>query len=75
MSDCTIRLATRADAEDINSIQNHYVINSTATFLTDPLTLEQRLTWLENRSQAHPVVLAQADGLVVGWGSLVDRNN
>lgn len=70
MSHCAIRLAIRADAEDINGIQNHYVVHSTATFLTDPLTLEQRLAWLENRSQAHPVVVAQADGLVAGWGSL-----
>jgi phosphinothricin acetyltransferase len=70
MSDCSIRLATRADAEDINGIQNHYVVHSTATFLTDPLTLEQRLAWLENRSQAHPVIVAQVDDSVVGWGSL-----
>jgi phosphinothricin acetyltransferase len=70
MSDCSIRLATRADAGDINGIQNHYVVRSTATFLTDPLTLEQRLAWLDNRSQAHPVVVAQSDDSVVGWGSL-----
>ncbi|OGA44955.1 MAG: hypothetical protein A3F74_16935 [Betaproteobacteria bacterium RIFCSPLOWO2_12_FULL_62_58] len=70
MSALSIRLATRADAEAINNIQNYYVVHSTATFLTEPLTLEQRLTWLESRSQAHPVVVAQADGLVVGWGSL-----
>jgi phosphinothricin acetyltransferase len=70
MTDCSIRPATRADAEEINDIQNHYVVRSTATFLTEPLTLEQRLTWLENRSQAHPVVVARADDSVVGWGSL-----
>ncbi|HLF38509.1 MAG TPA: GNAT family N-acetyltransferase [Burkholderiales bacterium] len=70
MSDCSIRLATRANAEDINGIQNHYVVHSTATFLTDPLTLEQRLSWLENRSQAHPVIVAQADDSIIGWGSL-----
>jgi phosphinothricin acetyltransferase len=70
MSHCSIRLATRADAGDINGIQNHYVVHSTATFLTDPLTLEQRLAWLESRSQAHPVIVAEAEGSVVGWGSL-----
>jgi len=70
MSACSIRLAGRADAEAINRIQNHYVVHSTATFLTEPLTPQQRLTWLENRSQVHPVVVAQAEGLVVGWGSL-----
>ncbi len=70
MSACSIRLATRADAEAINGIQNHYVVHSTATFLTEPLTLEQRLAWLEGRSPAHPVIIAQAAGAVVGWGSL-----
>lgn len=70
MSACSIRLATRADAEAINDIQNHYVAHSTATFLTEPLTLEQRLAWLEGRSPAHPVTVAQRDGSVVGWGAL-----
>ena len=70
MSACSIRLATRADAEDINNIQNHYVVHSTATFLTDPVTPAQRLAWFENRSQSHPVIVAQADGSIAGWGSL-----
>ena len=61
MSACSIRLAIRDDAEVINGIQNHYVVHSTATFLTEPLTLEQRLAWLDGRSQAHPVTVAQAD--------------
>lgn len=70
MSTCAVRLADRGDAEAINAIQNHYIVNSTATFLTEPLTLEQRLAWLENRSPAHPVIVAQAEGAVAGWGSL-----
>ena len=70
MSVCSIRPAVRADAEAINDIQNHYVVHSTATFLTEPLTLEQRLAWLENRSHVYPVIVAQADDAVVGWGSL-----
>jgi len=70
MSPCSIRPATRDDAETINDIQNHYVASSTATFLTEPVALEQRLTWLEGRSLAHPVIVAQAAGSVVGWGSL-----
>ena len=70
MSACSIRLATRDDAGAINDIQNHYVVRSTATFLTEPLTLEQRLAWLDGRSQAHPVIVAQSAGAVVGWGSL-----
>ncbi len=70
MTQCSIRLATPGDAEIINDIQNHYVLSSTATFHTEPLTLEERLAWLENRSSAHPVTVAQADGGIAGWGAL-----
>ena len=34
------------------------------------MTLEQRLVWLDGRSQTHPVIVAEAAGSVVGWGSL-----
>src|SRR5688572_2813595 len=70
MSACTIRLAAREDAEAINSIQNYYVERSTATFLTEPLTLDERLAWLDEHSTAHPVTVAAADGSIVGWGAL-----
>lgn len=70
MNGCEIRLATRADALAINEIQNYYVVHSTATFLTEPVTLEQRLVWLEGRSPVHPVTVAQMDGTTIGWGAL-----
>ena len=70
MSTFSIRSATRDNAEAINGIQNHYIVHSTATFLTEPLTLEQRLAWFDNRSPSHPVIVAQAGGPVVGWASL-----
>ena len=65
-----IRTATAADAEAINSIQNHYIVHSTATFLTEPVTVTRRLAWLEERMPAHPVTVAHANGDVVGWGAL-----
>lgn len=70
MSRCSIRLATRGDAGIINDIQNHYVVSSTATFHTEPLTLDERLDWLDNRISNHPVTVAEAEGRVVGWGAL-----
>ena len=70
MSACPIRLATRADADAINSIQNYYVERSTATFLTEPLTIEERLAWLDEHSSVHPVTVALANGSIVGWGAL-----
>ena len=75
MGDCNIRLATRADAGAINGIQNHYVVGSTATFHTEPLTLVERLAWLGNRTSDHPVTVAESDRRIVGWGALeVFRN-
>jgi phosphinothricin acetyltransferase len=70
MGTCSIRPALRADAEAVNDIQNHYVVHSTATFLTEPFTLAQRLAWLEGRAPAHPVVVAEAEGRIVGWSAL-----
>jgi len=70
VSGCSIRAAARDDAQAINAIQNHYVVHSTATFLTEPLTLEQRLAWLDGRSAVHPVIVAEDGRKVVGWGSL-----
>jgi L-amino acid N-acyltransferase YncA len=70
MSSCEIRLAGRADAESINDIQNYYVVHSTATFQTEPVSLEQRVTWLEARLPVHPVTVAEIDGRTVGWGAL-----
>jgi phosphinothricin acetyltransferase len=70
MSACRIRLAARGDAAAINDIQNYYVLNSTATFLTEPVSLAQRLNWLENRLPVHPVTVAEVDGSTIGWGAL-----
>jgi len=65
-----LREASRADCAAINDILNHYVVSSTATFLTEPLTLEDRLEWFDGRDAAHPVVVAERDGRVVGWAAL-----
>lgn len=65
-----VRLAVAADAAAINDILNYYVIHSTATFITVPQTIEERLAWLRDRQEIHPVIVAELDGLVAGWASL-----
>ena len=70
MSACTVRSATREDAAAINAIQNYYVERSTATFLTEPLTLEERLAWFDEHKDAHPVTVATSGAGIVGWGAL-----
>jgi L-amino acid N-acyltransferase len=63
-------MATRGDAAAINDIQNYYVVGSTITFLTKPVTLSERLAWFERHSEAHPITVALAEDTIVGWGSL-----
>ena len=66
-----IRLATAADLPAISDIYNHYVLNCTCTYQTDPETLEARRAWFEEHSaDRYPVIVAEIDGRVVGWGSL-----
>jgi phosphinothricin acetyltransferase len=66
----TLRLGSVADADAINEIYNHYVLNATSTYQTEPSTREERLAWFEAHGPLHPVTIAEIDGQIVGWGSL-----
>ena len=65
-----IRDAQAADAAAIARIYNQAVLDSTATFDIEPKTTEDRLRWLAEHDGSHPVIVAERDGEVVGWGSL-----
>ncbi|MFL5321664.1 MAG: GNAT family N-acetyltransferase [Myxococcaceae bacterium] len=67
----TIRPASLADAQLINDIYNPYVHSSTCTLQLEPTTLEERQAWMRNLSPKHPVIIAEENGVAVGWGSLV----
>ncbi len=64
------RVATRADAEAINAIYNHYVRSSAATFQAEDETKEEREAELRSRPEELPLVVLEIDGEVVGWGAL-----
>lgn len=69
--DVEVRIATEADVPAIREIYNYEVLNGTATFDTEPRTLEDRLAWFrEAQRPPHVVLAAEIDGAVVGWGSL-----
>ena len=59
-----------SDAGAIADIYNHYVLNSLATFDTQPKSLEEREWWLQDRDPRHPVIVAEQNGAVVGWAAL-----
>jgi phosphinothricin acetyltransferase len=66
-----VRLATEADVPTIREIYNYEVRHGTATFDTEPKTLEDRLAWFrEQRQHPYVVLAAEVDGETVGWGCL-----
>jgi phosphinothricin acetyltransferase len=65
-----VRSAAEADLPAVRDIYNFYVRTSTCTFQLEPETEADRLAWFRARSEKHPVTVAEADGEVVGWGSL-----
>jgi L-amino acid N-acyltransferase len=62
--------ATESDLPAINDIYNHYVLHSTCTYQEDPELIEDRRKWFSHHDEKHPVIVAMADGQVIGWGSL-----
>ena len=66
----TIHAATPADLGAINDIYNHYVLHSTCTYQEEPELPESRRQWFQHHGERHPVIVAEVDGQVAGWGSL-----
>jgi L-amino acid N-acyltransferase len=66
----SIRPALASDAAAIADIYNEAIRTTTATFDTEPKSVEERLKWLEAHDDRHPVLVAEVDGQVVGWAAL-----
>jgi L-amino acid N-acyltransferase YncA len=65
-----IRLALPKDVPAITRIYNEGIRDRLATLETEERTEEERAAWLAGRDERHPVLVAERDGAVVGWGSL-----
>jgi len=70
MGALTVRTARPGDLVAINAIYNHYVIHSTTTYDVEVNTPEERARWFEQHGPEHPVIVAERDGEVIGFGSL-----
>ena len=66
----TIRAARAADAPGILEIYNDAVLKTTATFDTEPRTLDAQEKWLAAHGERWPALVAEEGGRVVGWASL-----
>ena len=65
-----IRKAIAEDIESITAIYNDAILNLTATFDTQPKTLEDQIKWFEAHGGQFPVLVAEREGKVTGWASL-----
>jgi L-amino acid N-acyltransferase len=66
----TIRPAKPADLAEINAIYNFYVAHSTCVWTMQPCSDSEREAWYEQHDQSMPVLVAEQNGRVVGWGAL-----
>jgi L-amino acid N-acyltransferase YncA len=66
----TIRKATLEDLVAITEIYNEAILQTVATFDTEPKTIEEQTTWFVNHDSKHLILVAEQDGLVAGWASL-----
>lgn len=65
-----IRRATLDDNVAIMEIYNEAVLNTTATFDTEPRTPDKQLEWWKKHKKNHPILVAEEGGMIVGWASL-----
>ncbi len=66
----TLRPAELKDVKEITEIYNEAILNSTATFDTEPKTVDEQTLWLQSHNDKHPVIVAELQGEIVGWASL-----
>jgi L-amino acid N-acyltransferase len=65
-----IRAAQKADVVGIRDIYNHVIATSTAVYTTEPRSLEDRITWFEDRAaKGFPVLVAEDCGMIVGFAT------
>jgi len=65
-----IRRATLVDLEAITAIYNEAILTTTATFDTEPKSVDERLDWYNTHDERHPVIVAIVEERVVGWASI-----
>jgi phosphinothricin acetyltransferase len=67
---CSVRPAEAKDLAAIAAIYNDAILNSVATFDTEPWTPEAMPRWLEEHAAPYAALVAEREGEVLGWASL-----
>lgn len=66
----SVRPANEADLQAVTDIYNEAVLTTTATFDVEPKSLADRRAWFAEHGGRYPLLVAEEDGRVLGWGSL-----
>lgn len=63
-----IRHAIEGDLERLTEINNHYILNTNATFDIEPQRAQDRKPWFQRYKMTGPyqLLVAESDGIVVG---------
>ena len=67
-----IKRARIRDLSAITKIYNDAIINTKATFDSQPKTRAEQKAWFNSHDSKHPVLVAEIGGNVIGWASLSD---
>ncbi len=66
-----IRIAKQEDLSNLLDIYNYEVVNGTATLDLHPRTIDEWQAWFdEHNKDNHPLIVADVDGIAVGYASL-----
>jgi L-amino acid N-acyltransferase len=65
-----IRAATLKDVGGITEIYNDAILNTVASFDTQPKTLKEQQAWFKDHDDKHPIIIAEQEGQIIGWASL-----
>lgn len=68
--DIILREARLGDLPAVTAIYNEAVVNTTATFDTEPRTECEQRPWFALHGGAHPLIVALRGEEIVGWASL-----
>lgn len=67
---CILRDAQEKDLPAINDIYNHFVRTTCCTYQEVEETINARREWFAHHDASHPVIVAEINGEILGWGSL-----
>lgn len=66
----TVRPAQEADIPAITEIYNQGIEDRIATLEGEPHSVEERREWFREHGPNEPILVAETEGLIVGWASL-----